>query len=1107
MNGLKNDRQIAFIFAGILILAFANLESFAQEFTRINSSTRSNIRSITLVNDSKGYFLTDQLYELNGDTWKRLKFNDIEKIDLFFCFDSDDVWLTSNLKTSASDLFHYQNGHLEKIPSPFANEITAIFFPSKKLGFFAGFSEIAVLTNEGFHNLDPLPERALVTGIYGESANDFWALTRNGNLYHYYDGLYHRKLDTCHVRDFHFLNPSLGYLMTDHEVFKVENGEIDEVCRSEQLNAANKICTVDENQCWIAGRNGLFFHYSFGGLQPRNVPVYEDFFDFSVTPTGDIWIAGENGTLLYSGSHDFQPYNPKQPGFTAHKILYFGIDADDEYGIAFADFNGDRTDDIYAVCIYNPNRLFINWMNEAEDRYPESGFLEETAVRNANGLIKPNTSAGLSELFLGVTAADIENDGDADVYLSSLNAGNRLLLNRGNGYFRDVSPQNHRACENILRSNTAAFSDVDLDGDLDLFMTSENASNRLYVNDGTGHFSDVTEQSGLKSNGGGMCASFSDINQDGLPDLCVSFWYPGNKLYLNMSVGGQVRFKDITESTDLAKAGPAKSNGVAFADVNNDGHQDLFIASRHSLNRLYLNDGFGIFRDVTTEYLGEEEYLSNGAVFADFNLDGYQDLYVTNVGQNILYQNMEGKSFINMTEEYGAGLFGYGTGCAVSDVDKDGDPDLYAAIYTGGNSMLFVNRIDEKSTATVRLQGTRSNRDAIGAKLWLMQVDSNAKHPTLAAYQEISGGGGYGSKNGKDVIFALRPGTQHFIKVKFPCSPDTLTIEHVEPGMYIELAESVGWDAMATRTGKAITRFFTDRETQAEIGKFLIIILLFGIYLVIFRTGQRPVRLWRWGACIMIFLLFILINHLFLFHTNPANFYLSPLVAVISLLIMHLVIERIVLKRLAEKEKTDLREMIARDLHDDLASTLGTISIYSDTLHTLKEPAPDSVNKLSAKISDLAHLAKQSISDIIWMTSPRNDTCQGLILKSSNLLMDILNDNDIRFKSDIRIPDHPVVLAERLRNNAFLIIKEGLHNIIRHSKASQVDFYAEIKDGHCIIQLTDNGLGFIINDNAGEYRPGNGLINMRKRAMESAIELSLSSKPGEGVQIELDFAI
>jgi signal transduction histidine kinase len=307
--------------------------------------------------------------------------------------------------------------------------------------------------------------------------------------------------------------------------------------------------------------------------------------------------------------------------------------------------------------------------------------------------------------------------------------------------------------------------------------------------------------------------------------------------------------------------------------------------------------------------------------------------------------------------------------------------------------------------------------------------------------------------------------------------------------------------------GKAIKRFFTDRETQAEIGKFLIIILLLGIYLAIFRAGQLAVRLWRWGACIMIFLLFIIINQLFLYHHNPANFYLSPLVVVISLLIMHLVIERIVLKRLAEKEKTDLREMIARDLHDDLASTLGTISIYSDTLHALKEPAPDNVNKLSAKISDLAHHAKQSITDIIWMTSPRNDTCQGLILKSSNLLMDIMNDNDIRFEHEIHVPDAPVVLEERLRNNAFLIMKEGLHNIIRHSKASQVVFYAEIKDNRCFIHLTDNGLGFNIDNHSGEHLPGNGLINMRKRAMESGIGLSISSKPGEGAKIELDFAI
>ena len=103
---------------------------------------------------------------------------------------------------------------------------------------------------------------------------------------------------------------------------------------------------------------------------------------------------------------------------------------------------------------------------------------------------------------------------------------------------------------------------------------------------------------------------------------------------------------------------------MAFADVNNDGFTDLFIANRNTANKLYLNDGKGIFTDKTADYFQPENLMSNGAVFADFDLDGYQDLYVTNVGENVLYKNMKGIYFTDVTAAFGAELSGYCTGCA-----------------------------------------------------------------------------------------------------------------------------------------------------------------------------------------------------------------------------------------------------------------------------------------------------------------------------------------------------------------------------------------------------------------------------------------------------------
>ena len=109
-----------------------------------------------------------------------------------------------------------------------------------------------------------------------------------------------------------------------------------------------------------------------------------------------------------------------------------------------------------------------------------------------------------------------------------------------------------------------------------------------------------------------------------------------------------------------------------------------------------------------------------------------------------------------------------------------------------------------------------------------------------------------------------------------------------------------------------------------------------------------------------------------------------------------------------------MREKLSRDLHDDLASTLGSISIYAETLKGMDEPSQSDFKKLSVKIAGLTQSALQSISDIIWMTSPRNDSLQSLISKTSNYMLEILTDNHINFTSAIEIPDDPVILKEKI---------------------------------------------------------------------------------------------
>jgi signal transduction histidine kinase len=1091
----------------LLILSCTYAAGQPLSFRKINSGTKADIRTIIQDNHKEVYFLTDKINVLENDSWKKLDFPVEGKIFTFYPVSAQDIWFTVTQVTSTSVLYHYHKGIIENIRPPFSNFISSIYFISESTALFAGYADMAVLENGSFRMLPPIPARHIVMKLFAEDVLAFWVLSGNGDLFLYDRGIYEKMLGDKTVNDFCFADMQNGYVLASDELYRVDGPDVKLILKNPDLQHVRRMCLMENGTILMAGDKGLILSYSNGLLSHYDLQCAENLTDLIANGSDEVWICGESGRILYSGEKQFAEYAEDDHGFSSHKLIMYGISTDDEYGVAMADFNRDDRTDIYTVRIYEQNRLYINNLSSINLINGRYGFLEEAVKRNANGVIDPESSTEQNELKLGIGVADIDNDNDQDIYLCYLNSVNKLLLNRGNGYFRNVSEQLGRACENMKRSNTAAFSDVDIDGDLDLFVTNEEGSDKLFENNGTGHFTDITAASGLESAGGGMCASFADVNNDGYPDLCVSFWYPSNKLYINESENGKIHFRDATNLTDLANAAPSKSNAVAFADVNNDGFADLFIANRNTANKLYLNDGKGMFTDKTREYFQPENLMSNGAVFADFDLDGYQDLYITNVGENVLYRNIEGRSFSDVTALFGAELSGYCTGCATGDVDNDGDPDLYVANYVNGNSNLFLNNTEKKSFVKFKLHGVRSNRDAIGAKVWLYKVQGEGQQGFLAGYHELNGGSGYGSVSEKVMIFGIEQGAAYYARVKFPSTPDTLRINSILAGATLEIYELTGFAAFYTENGNRIVRFFTDQEKQPEIIKYVLIILLLILYNVKLSRSTRYIALFRWLSSGFILIVFIFVNQFFLFQWLSVSFFIAPVIALGLLAILHLFIGRILLRRLAQKEKLDLREKLSRDLHDDLASTLGSISIYAETLKGMNEPSQSDFKKLSVKIAGLTQSALQSISDIIWMTSPRNDTLQSLISKTSNYMFEILTDNHINFIAAIEIADDPIILKEKIRNDAFLILKEGLHNIIRHAGARNVEFRAELNENVCVIRLKDDGTGIIDSIQFKKGSHGNGLINMRRRALESGIEFNIISAEGAGTEIVMHFKI
>jgi hypothetical protein len=395
-----------------------------------------------------------------------------------------------------------------------------------------------------------------------------------------------------------------------------------------------------------------------------------------------------------------------------------------------------------------PNRLYKN--------LGQGRFRDETG---SSGLV----FAGYCH---GILAGDIDNDGDQDVFLCNYGP-NALFLNNGDGTFRDISQ-----AAGIDRPNwtsSGAFLDYDHDGDLDLYLANYGdwklpdddvfcgdkakgvrvycqpkwirpTRHILFRNNGDGTFRDVTDEAGLgRTDGHGFGVVAADLNDDGLIDLYVANDKDPNFLFLNRG-GGVFEDVTLTSGAGLSERGQAQAGmGVDAEDIDGDGLPELFVTNfAGEPNTLYQNLGAGSFLDVTTlKGLAVDSipWVGWGCALADFDNDGWPDCFVANahIDDNrhllgevspyaqppLLYHNQGGREFRRVGR--GAGAYfaerHLGHGAAFGDLDDDGDIDIVINHKDGPPGLLRNDTSGENRWIRLELVGTRSNRDAIGARV------------------------------------------------------------------------------------------------------------------------------------------------------------------------------------------------------------------------------------------------------------------------------------------------------------------------------------------------------------------------------------------------------
>ena len=453
-----------------------------------------------------------------------------------------------------------------------------------------------------------------------------------------------------------------------------------------------------------------------------------------------------------------------------------GIDVNElSGGVCLDDFNNDGNLDI-VISSWGPDHQLRVFISDGKGAYTEN--IEQSGIKGITG-------------GLNLVHADYDNDGLLDVFVlrgawkgMDGQIPNSLLKNKGNGQFEDVTFDS--GLLSFHPTQVATWADFNNDGWLDLFIANETEASaqsshpcEFYLNKKNGTFENVASKVGLNVKGFFKGASAGDINNDGWIDLFLSNLDGSNYLFLNEGASSpeQLKFKDITKLANVAA--PWHSFPTWFWDYDNDGWLDIFVStydSRHMnkvgedealqmLNmegdvrypKLYKNKGNNLFSDVTEGVGLNRVMYPMGSNFGDLDNDGYQDFYLgtgapdlRSVVPNLMFYNNGGTSFQDISYEVGMGHIQKGHGIGFADLDNDGDQDIYAVMggaYPGDVffNALFENPNNQNTWLTLALEGTTTNRSAIGTRIRVNVSMANGKDKDF--YVVVGTGGSFGSSS------------------------------------------------------------------------------------------------------------------------------------------------------------------------------------------------------------------------------------------------------------------------------------------------------------------------------------------------------------------------
>jgi hypothetical protein len=406
-------------------------------------------------------------------------------------------------------------------------------------------------------------------------------------------------------------------------------------------------------------------------------------------------------------------------------------DAGAAQGVVFLDVNNDGFLDIYLVNNANPNRL---WLNNNGTSF--------TDVSSAWGVNNNNAGRGCS-------AVDFNNDGLIDIIVGNYNQPMILYRNTGSAF------ENFTANANLNITSWGGsinWFDFNNDGKVDFLFANDGVPyhyNYLFKNENLSTFTNVAFLAGIIDSTSTLCLASGDYDNDGDIDIfCGTQTNSGltgtGFLYRN---NGNGTFTDVTLASGIITN--YYTWGAEWGDYNNDGYLDLFLANSNGYNQLYKNNGNGTFSEVATTMGVNDQGQSYSCGWADFDNDGDLDLYVAR-GQGYsdkMYRN-DGTIFTDVTAQVGMGDLRHSSCVSWGDFNNDGFLDLYLNNNGTENRLYQNNAGNSNNWLILRLQGVNSNRSAIGSR-------AIVKTGTLTQMREVEGGSGGKGQNSLPLEFGI----------------------------------------------------------------------------------------------------------------------------------------------------------------------------------------------------------------------------------------------------------------------------------------------------------------------------------------------------------------